>query len=282
MDHQDWQAQSTRLNGQVAAIAGHDLQLWLFTFVVVLVLAGGVLLVGFSHQLWSGVPRSAFELGVGLFLLVVLFTGHVLYKRNRYSKAREELTREIIYSEKLQSLSLIDPLTQTFNISYLDQVLPRETNRANRHGTTITFMLIGLAGWSKAVAKRGELAGDQMLVEAAQLLKNTFRGSDIVLRYDACCFLVIMPETGEAQAGCAMQRMLERVDSWNLESSAPFELDLRVGMATYARGADASGVLRLAEERLVSARPPARTDRAIPELASCALSTPCGKRGRTW
>ena len=262
MDHQDWQARTTRLNRQVAAIAGHDMQLWLFTFVVVLVLAGGVLLVGFSHQLWTGVPRSAFELGVGLFLLVILFTGHVLYKRNRYAKAREELTREIIYSERLQSLSLIDPLTQTFNLSYLDQVLLRETNRANRHGTTITFMLIGLPDWSKAVEKRGELVGDQMLVEAAQLLKNTFRGSDIVLRYDACCFLVIMPETAEPQAGCAMQRMLERVDSWNLESSAPFELDLRVGMAAYVSGADASGVLSLAEERLRSARSPARTDKA--------------------
>jgi len=282
MDHQDWQARTTRLNGQVAAIAGHDMQLWLFTFVVVLVLAGGVLLVGFSHQLWTGVPRSAFELGVGLFLLVILFTGHVLYKRNRYAKAREELTREIIYSERLRSLSLIDPLTQTFNLSYLDQVLLRETNRANRHGTTITFMLIGLPDWSKAVEKRGELVGDQMLVEAAQLLKNTFRGSDIVLRYDACCFLVIMPETAEPQAGCAMQRMLERVDSWNLESSAPFELDLRVGMAAYVRGADASGVLSLAEERLRSARSPARTDKALPELASCSLSTPSGKPGRNW
>lgn len=282
MDHQDWQARTRRLNGQVAAIAGHDLQLWLFTFVVVLVLAGGVFLAGFSHQLWTGVPRSAFELGVGLFLLVILFSGHVLYKRNRYSKAREELTREIIYSERLQSLSLIDPLTQTFNVFYLDQVLPREINRANRHGSTITFMLIGLADWAKVVGNRGELVGDQMLVEAAQLLKNTFRGSDIVLRYDTCRFLVIMPETGEPQAGCAMQRMLERVDSWNLESSASFELDLRVGMATYVRGADASGVLRLAEERLASARPPARTDKAFPELASCALSTPCGKPGRTW
>ena len=269
MDHQDWQAQSTRLNGQVAAIAGHDLQLWLFTFVVVLVLAGGVLLVGFSHQLWSGVPRSAFELGVGLFLLVVLFTGHVLYKRNRYSKAREELTREIIYSEKLQSLSLIDPLTQTFNISYLDQVLPRETNRANRHGTTITFMLIGLAGWSKAVAKRGELAGDQMLVEAAQLLKNTFRGSDIVLRYDISRFLVIMTETTEPQARCALKRLLERFDSWNLESGATFELDLRVGIAAYTRGADSDSVLKLAAERLKSGRPTPGSDKSSREMAAC-------------
>ena len=42
-----------------------------------------------------------------------------------HTNAREELIREIIYSEKLQSLSLIDPLTQTFDLCYLDQVLPR-------------------------------------------------------------------------------------------------------------------------------------------------------------
>ncbi|MGO9212091.1 MAG: GGDEF domain-containing protein [Terriglobales bacterium] len=269
MNHQDWQARTRQLNGQVAAISGRDLKLWLFTFIVVLVLGAGVLLLGFSNLLWTQASHSALELVAGLVLLMVIFAGYVLHKRYGYTKAREELIRELIYSEKLQSLSLIDPLTQTFNLRYLDQVLPREINRANRHGDTITFMLFELASWAEIIRKKGELVGDQMLMAAAQLLKDTFRGSDIVLRYDVSRFLLIMPETNEQQARFARKRMLDRLDSWHLESNAPFELDFRIGLAAYSRGADANGVLQLAEERLQSGRPLATPDQPSPDLASC-------------
>ncbi len=280
MNHQDWQARTRQLNGQVAAITGRDLKLWLFTFIVVLVLALGVLLLGFSNLLWTQASHSALELVAGLVLLVVIFAGYVLHKRYGYTKAREELIREIIYSEKLQSLSLIDPLTQTFNLRYLDQVLPREINRANRHGDTITFMLFELAGWAKVIRKRGELVGDQMLMAAAQLLKDTFRGSDIVLRYDVRRFLVIMPETDEQQARFARKRLLDRLDSWHLESNAAFELDFRIGLAAYSRGADANRVLQLAEERLQSGRVPTTTDPPSRDLASCVSPAANGGPGR--
>lgn len=270
MNHQDWQARTRQLNKQVAAITGRDLRLWFFTFVVVLILVIGVLLLGFSDLPWTEASRTTLELATGLVLLVLIFTGYVLHKRHSYTSAREELIREIIYSEKVQSLSLIDPLTQTFNICYLDQVLPREINRAHRQGTTISFMLIDLAGWRKVVKNKGELVGDQMLVAAAQLLKNTFRGSDIVLRYDISRFLLIMPDTNEQQAGCARTRMLDRLDSWHLEFNPPFELDFRIGLAAYSAGADADRALKLAEERLESERPPAKADQPSRDLASCA------------
>ena len=274
MDQQDWQARSRQLNGQVAAITERDLKLWLFTFVVVIVLATGVLLLGVSSFLWTQTPRSELELIAGLVLLVVIFTGYVLHRRYGYTQARAELIRELIYSEKLQSLSLIDPLTQTFNLSYLDQVLPREVNRANRHGTTITFILVEVAGWVEVVKQRGELVGDQMLMAAAQFLKNIFRGSDILLRYDVACFLVIMPETNESQAGCALKRAFRRLDSWHLESNVPFELDLRTGMAAYSRGADANAVLEQAKKYLRSGQQVVTAEPPSCELAGCAPGVP--------
>lgn len=267
---QNWQERSGQLNRQMEAITGRDLKLWIFTFVVVLILAVGVLLLGTSNLLWANSSRSSLELGTSLVVLVLIFGGYVFLRRNRYSQSREELIRELIYCEKVQSLAVIDPLTQTFNTCYLDQVLPREINRANRHGDMITFMMIEVAGWTKAIKQKDTLVADQMLVGAAQFLKNNFRGSDIVLRYGIKRFLIIMPETNESQANCALQRMFERLDPWHLESNNPFELDLRAGMATYARGADASVVLKLAEKRLQSGRADLHSP---PDSAVCMAST---------
>jgi len=48
-------------------------KLWLFTFIVVLVLAMGLLLLGFSNLLWTQTSQSALELVAGLVLLVLIF-----------------------------------------------------------------------------------------------------------------------------------------------------------------------------------------------------------------
>jgi diguanylate cyclase (GGDEF)-like protein len=268
--NEEWQTRTRQLNHQMAVITGHDLKLWVFTFVVVFTLVIGLLLLGFTNLLWEKTSRSSLELSGGLVALVLIFAGYVFHRRHRYTSTREELIRELIYSEKVQSLTLIDPLTQTFNAGYLDQVLPREISRANRRGQTITFMMVEVAGWDKAIHRRGTLVADQMLLAAADFLKNTFRGSDIVLRYGIKRFLIIMPETDESQANCALQRMQERLDPWQLESNDPFELDLRVGMACYASGADPHAVLKLAEKRLQSAQLSRKTP---PQLADAQAST---------
>jgi hypothetical protein len=53
----------------------------------------------------------------------------------------------------------------------------------------------------------------------------------------------------------------------------------RHGTATYSRGADANGVLKLAEERLQSSRPPAKADQPSRDLASCASQAGNGGPG---
>jgi hypothetical protein len=55
-------------------------------------------------------------------------------------------------------------------------------------------------------------------------------------------FLVIMSETNERQARCALEHMFARLVFQHLASNAPFELDLRVAMVAFSHGADGNGV----------------------------------------
>lgn len=70
------------------------------------------------------------------------------------------------------------------------------------------------------------------------------------------------------RARCTVKRMFGRLDSWYLESNAPLELDLRVAIADYSRGADTTGVLKLAEEGSHPGRPHARADQPSRHLDS--------------
>ena len=255
MDIEGLQSDRTQLlHRQINKMAGRELQLWSVGMVIMLLFAAGFLVVALPNLL-SG-PGTHLQLGqlvqlvIGVFVLIMIFSAYVFDQKRTHHKTREELIREIVFNERLESFSLVDPLTQIFNRRYLDQVLPKEINRATRRGSNLTFLLLEVDGWSMIGRKYGELVGDQLLIDAAHLLKGTFRGSDTVLRYDAAKFLVLMPDTDEPQANCALIRLLNRVDTWNLETRAPYEMALNGGLAAYTSGTDVLALLQKLERNI--------------------------------
>jgi diguanylate cyclase (GGDEF)-like protein len=247
-------ARTQQLQDQIKAMTGRDIQLWSVGMLVMLLLAGGFLVVALPNLLLHGDrtfdPVHLAQLIIALFLLVLIFSAYVFDQKRTQARTREELIREIVFNERLESFSLVDPLTQIFNRRYLDQVLPKEINRANRRGTNLTFLLIEVDGWAMIGRKFGDLVADQLLIDAAHVLKTTFRGSDTVLRYDASKFLVLMPETDESQANHALLRMMNRVDTWNVETQAPYEMSFNGGLAAYSTGVDVMGLLQKLERNV--------------------------------
>lgn len=248
-------ARTEQLHRQIDKLAGRDIQLWSVGMVVMLLLAAGFLVVSLPNLIWTQghhdfQPAQLAQLVIGLFLLVLIFSAYVFDQKRTQHKTREELIREIVFNERLESFSLVDPLTQIFNRRYLDQILPKEINRANRRGTSLTFLLLEVDSWAMIGRRFGELIGDQLLIDAAHLLKGTFRGSDTVLRYDAAKFLVLLPETDESQANFALTRLLNRVDTWNVETRASYELAFNGGLAAYSTGVDVLALLQKLERNV--------------------------------
>ncbi len=248
-------ARTEQLHGQIKKLAGRDIQLWSVGMVIMLLLAAGFLVVSLPNLIWAPgqrtfQPGQLVQLVIGLFLLVLIFSAYVFDQKRTQHRTREELIREIVFNERLESFSLVDPLTQIFNRRYLDQILPKEINRTNRRGTSLTFLLLEVDGWSLIGRKYGELVADQLLIDAAHVLKSTFRGSDTVLRYDAAKFLVLLPETDEPQANCALIRLLNRVDTWNVETQAPYEMSFNGGLAAYSTGVDVLALLQKLERNV--------------------------------
>jgi diguanylate cyclase (GGDEF)-like protein len=244
-------ARTQQLQTQIKQMAGREIQLWSIGMLVMLLLAGGFLVVALPNLLLHGdhtfQPAQLAQLIIALFMLILIFSAYVFDQKRTQHHTREELIREIVFNERLESFSLVDPLTQIFNRRYLDQILPNEINRANRRGTSLTFLLVEVDGWAMIGRKFGELVSDQLLIDAAHVLKSTFRGSDSVMRFDAAKFLVLMPETSEQQANCALTRLLNRVDTWNLETQAPYEMSFNGGLAAYSTGIDVMALLQKLE-----------------------------------
>jgi diguanylate cyclase (GGDEF)-like protein len=242
---------------QIQQLSGRDLQLWSIGILVILVLTSGLLALLVPNLVWTQrmvhVEHSYLpQLFFGLISLVLLFNIYLLSQKKTLNNTRLALIRELVLNERLESLSLVDPLTQLLNRRALNELVPREVARANRVGSSLTFMAIDLNGFGDLSSKYGALEGDKVLVEFARILKSVFRGADLAFRQSGDQFLIMMPDTTEEQADFPVQRILREVDQWNLASKKDYEVSFSWALAPYVTGSDAEDVLRTVDRKMYS------------------------------
>lgn len=102
--------------------------------------------------------------------------------------------------ETLQSQSIRDSLTGLFNRRYLEEALDTELVRAQRHHYPTAIIMIDVDHFKSFNDQYGHDAGDIVLKEIAQVLKDSVRGSDIACRYGGEELILILPETSLADA----------------------------------------------------------------------------------
>lgn len=243
------------LQQQIQNLSGRDWQLWSIGLLVIVVLTAGILALVLPNVVWAHwvmrfEPAYLPQLFYGLISLILLLNIYFIGQKVTLNNTRKALISELILNERLESLSLIDPLTQLLNRRAMNEMVPREIARANRVGSHISFMTIDITGFRHINATLGAAEGNMVLREFAKLLTTTFRGGDIVFRQGGDEFLIVMPDTREEQVETPLQRLLRDVEEWNATHKKPYELSFSWGVAAYVTGTDLSDVLRAVDRKM--------------------------------
>ena len=239
---------------RIQRLAERDLQLWSIGLLLILVLAAGMLAIVFPNVVWAQAiirlePAYLPQLFYGLISLVVLSNIYFLTQKLTLNSMARKLINELVLNERLESLSLIDPLTQLLNRRALQEIIPKEIARANRTASPLTFMNIELNSFDPINAEFGSLEGDLLLREFAALATTTFRGGDMIFRQGGYEFLVAMPDTREEDTVAPLQRLLRATEQWNAEKGKDYQLSFSWGIACYVRGTDLADVLRTTDRK---------------------------------
>lgn len=118
-------------------------------------------------------------------------TGAIVF----YEGSLQNITAEKRAEEELVYMARHDPLTGLFNRHTLRSILDSEVCRARRYKHPVGVLMIDVDRFKEINDRFGHATGDKVLRAVADVLRETVRESDIVVRYGGDEFLVLLIET---------------------------------------------------------------------------------------
>ncbi len=155
------------------------------------------------------------------------------------------------YREARQ-LAETDALTGFFNQRYFHETLRRESLRAQRYDRRLALLILDLDDFKAVNDRIGHLAGDAVLAQVAERLRNEIRSVDIGCRVGGDEFAVIMPESTSDDAGQLFQRMHDSLVTMPVPGGQTVRVS--AGIAELRHGETAAGLFERADSALYRAK----------------------------
>lgn len=119
----------------------------------------------------------------------------------------------IALREKLRTQALRDPLTSLYNRRYMEDVLERYANLAERNGSPLSAIMIDLDHFKRLNDEHGHAVGDAVLRAAALAIVGAIRPSDVACRYGGEELVVLLPDCSLAEALGKAELLRARIES---------------------------------------------------------------------
>jgi diguanylate cyclase (GGDEF)-like protein/PAS domain S-box-containing protein len=146
---------------------------------------------------------------------------------------QRDITENKRMEEDLRALSLVDELTGLYNRRGFVTLAQQQLKLANRLKRKDFLVFVDLDHMKWINDTFGHQKGDEALVEAAEILKNTFRESDIVARIGGDEFAVLTVETADADIEAINARLQGNIKGHQGKGDCRFPLSMSVGITRY-------------------------------------------------
>jgi diguanylate cyclase (GGDEF)-like protein len=122
---------------------------------------------------------------------------NMMTDRLRRSHAEVRAANQTLQEQNrlLETLAITDSLTGLYNRKKLDDILADQFARFRRNHRPFAVLMLDLDHFKSINDNYGHVAGDEVLVDVAAILKKSVRNVDYVARYGGEEFVVVLVET---------------------------------------------------------------------------------------
>jgi diguanylate cyclase (GGDEF)-like protein len=151
-----------------------------------------------------------------------------------------------------RQLADLDALTGLHNRRFFHETLARECARAHRYERKLSLIVFDLDDFKEINDRIGHLAGDTVLAEAAERVRDVVRTADIACRVGGDEFAVILPESSLDDADQLYRRIQSAISSRPLGQGG--KLFLSAGVAELRAEDDPVAFFQRADDALYGAK----------------------------
>jgi diguanylate cyclase (GGDEF)-like protein len=138
----------------------------------------------------------------------------------------------------LERKTEVDTKTGLFNHKYFKQQIENELRRANRFDRPLTIIMADLDLLRNINNTYGHLAGDEVLIGVAKILKQSVREYDVTARFGGEEFAILLPETTIEQAYDKVESIRKAIEGMEFivpTHSSPIRATMSFGIACRER-----------------------------------------------
>lgn len=181
--------------------------------------------------------------------------GHSAENGERLIALHEITDQELLAEEnatlrqQVEDLSLTDELTGLANRRAISQALELQVSRSRRYQNPLSVVLVHVD--LEAIIGVTALSTDPVLLSISRYLRDRLRWVDQIARWDDNVFLLVLPETTDADAAGLIDKIAGEQATMALpDAFAGISPKLSFGLACWSKGDDTRTLLRKAAEYL--------------------------------
>jgi diguanylate cyclase (GGDEF)-like protein/PAS domain S-box-containing protein len=154
-------------------------------------------------------------------------------KPTRLIGTHTDITERKQAEETIRALSLADELTGLRNRRGFLVLGELQLSLARRLGRMLVLYFADVDGLKRINDELGHAQGDRALVDVADLLRATFRETDLIARLGGDEFVVLALEAPDVDAAASVARFEEHLNQFNRTVQRPYRLAVSIGVAQH-------------------------------------------------